>query len=81
MKGELMKPKYLLNLLLMLVFLAGCGSGGGGGGGTSTASLPTAQVNVTHVPSADAALRTYLDAMSGDKRTSGQWKITPRCIP
>ena len=56
-----MKPVYLLNLLLMVVFLAGCGDGGGGG--TSTSSLPTAQVNVTHVPSADTALRTYLDAM------------------
>jgi penicillin-binding protein 2 len=57
-----MKPVKLLKLLLMLIFLTGCG--GGGGGGTSTSSLPTAQVNVTHVPSADAALRTYLDTMS-----------------
>ena len=62
-----MKPVHLLNLLLMLVFLTGCGSGGGGGGGigssTSTSTLPTAQVSVTHVPSADGALRTFLDAM------------------
>ncbi len=55
-----MKPVHLLNLFLMLVLLAGCGPGGS----TSPAPLPTAQVNVTHVPSADAALRTYLDAMS-----------------
>jgi penicillin-binding protein 2 len=59
-----MKPVYLPNLLLMLVFLTGCGGGGGGGSGTSTAALPTAQINVTHVPNADAALRAYLDAMS-----------------
>ncbi len=54
-----MKPVHLLNLLLALAFLTGCG----GIGGTSTSSLPTAQVNITHVPSAEAALRTYLDAM------------------
>jgi penicillin-binding protein 2 len=63
MKGALMKPVHLLNVLLMLVFLAGCVGGNGSGGGTSTASLPTAQVNVTHVPSADAALTAYLDAL------------------
>ena len=57
-----MKPRYLLNLLLMLAFLTGCGSVGGGG--TSTPSLPTAQINITRVPSADAALRAFLDAMS-----------------
>jgi penicillin-binding protein 2 len=55
-----MKPVHLLNLLMMLIFLTGCG----GVGGTSITTLPTAQVNVTRVPSADAALRTYLDAMS-----------------
>ena len=54
-----MKPIHLLNLLLMLILLAGCGPGGG----TNTGPLPTAQVNVTHVPSADAALRAYLDAL------------------
>jgi penicillin-binding protein 2 len=54
-----MKLVHLLNLLLMLIFLTGCG----GVGGTSTPTLPTAEVNVTHVPNADAALRTYLDAM------------------
>jgi cell division protein FtsI/penicillin-binding protein 2 len=58
-----MKSKHLLNLLLMVVLLAGCN--GGIGGGTSTATfLPTVQINVTHVPDADAALRTFLDAMS-----------------
>ena len=58
-----MKPAYLLNLFLILIFLAGCGDGGNGGG-TSISTLPTAQVNVTHVPSADSALRIFLDAMS-----------------
>jgi cell division protein FtsI/penicillin-binding protein 2 len=58
-----MKSKHLLNLLLMVVLLAGCN--GGIGGGTSTATfLPTVQVTVIHVPDADAALRTFLDAMS-----------------
>ena len=55
-----MKPVHLLNLILVLIFLTGCG----GVGGTSTLPLPTVQVNVTHVPSADAALRAFLDAMS-----------------
>jgi penicillin-binding protein 2 len=62
LKGKTMKPVHLLNLLLIIIFLAGCVNGSGGG--TSTATLPTTQVNVTHVPSADAALRTYLDALS-----------------
>jgi len=55
-----MKPVHLLNLLLVLIFLTGCG----GVGGTSILPLPTVQVNVTRVPSADAALRAFLDAMS-----------------
>jgi len=55
-----MKPVHLLNLLLVLIFLTGCG----GVGGTSILPLPTVQVNVTHVPSADAALRAFLEAMS-----------------
>ncbi len=55
-----MKPTRLPALLLLLVFLTGCG----GIGGTSTSTLPTAQVSVTRVPSADAALRVFLDAMS-----------------
>jgi len=54
-----MKPVHLLNLLLILLFLAGCG----GGGSTGTAGLPTAEITVIHVPSADTALRAYLDAM------------------
>jgi penicillin-binding protein 2 len=54
-----MKSDHLLKLLLLLILLTGCGPVGG----TSTTPLPTAQINVTHVPSADAALRTYLDAM------------------
>lgn len=56
-----MKPVHLLNLLLILIFLTGCGDGVGSV--TSTSTLPTAQVNVTHVPNGDAALRTFLDAM------------------
>jgi penicillin-binding protein 2 len=63
-----MKPAHLLKLLLMLIFLTGCGEGGGGA--TSTSSLPTAQINVTRVPSADTALRTYLDAMLVDDYTT-----------
>ncbi len=59
-----MKPVHLLNLLLVVFFLAGCGNGVAGG--TPTSSLPTAEVNVTHVPSADAALRAFLDAMVVD---------------
>ncbi len=67
-----MKPDHLLKLLLMLVLLTGCG----GVGGTSTTSLPTAPVNVTHVPSADAALRTYLDAMLVEDYTTMYSMIT-----
>jgi cell division protein FtsI/penicillin-binding protein 2 len=57
-----MKPKHLLNLLLIVIFMVGCGGISIDGNGTSVSTLPTAQVNVTHVPSADAALRTFLDA-------------------
>lgn len=42
---------------MVLAFLAGCT------GGTKPTTLPTAEVNVTHVPSADAALSAFLDAM------------------
>ena len=55
-----MKPVHLLNLIMLLIFLTGCR----GADGTSITPLSTAQVNVTHVPSADTALRIYLDAMS-----------------
>jgi penicillin-binding protein 2 len=56
-----MKRVPFLNLLLILIFLTACEAGPVPG--TNTPSLPTAQVNVTHVPSADAALRTFLDAL------------------
>lgn len=45
---------------MLLIFLTGCR----GADGTSITPLSTAQVNVTHVPSADTTLRIYLDAMS-----------------
>ena len=57
-----MKPLHLPILLLALLLLAGCTSAAGTSG-TNTPSLPTAEVNVTHVPSADGSLRAYLDAM------------------
>jgi cell division protein FtsI/penicillin-binding protein 2 len=56
-----MKPVHVLNIVLMLTFLAGCSSGAAGG--TPTSSLPTAVISVTHVPSAGDALRTFLDGM------------------
>jgi penicillin-binding protein 2 len=56
-----MKRVHVFKTLLLLVFLTGCGIGGISA--TSTASLPTAEINVTHVPSADGTLRAYLDAM------------------
>ena len=61
LKGDRMKPALLLNFFLVMVILAGCQ--GSGINATSTPSLPTAQVSVTHVPNADTALRTFLDAM------------------
>lgn len=54
-----MKPRYLATMLLILVVLAGCVNNGG----TGTSTLPTAEVNVTHVPSAESALHTFLDAL------------------
>jgi penicillin-binding protein 2 len=56
-----MRPVHLGALLLVFAILAGCS---GGQTPTGTPTLPTAQINVTHVPSAEAALRTYLEAMS-----------------
>ncbi len=63
-----MKPVHLLNLLLMLTFLAGCGVGVTVS--TPTSSLPTAVISVTHVPSAGDALRTFLDGMVADDYSS-----------
>lgn len=54
-----MKFLRSFNLFLMLGLLAACGRGG-----TNTPStLPTAPVIITHTPSAENALRAYLDAM------------------
>lgn len=62
-----MRLKRFLNLFLVLIFLAGCSNGGGGGGGggngNGSSNLPTPQINVTHVPDADSALRLFLDAL------------------
>ena len=54
-----MKTVRLLNLLLILGLLTACA-----GGFTKTpAQLPTVPVNITPAPSADTALRGFLDAM------------------
>ncbi len=60
-----MRPMRLINLLLLLAFLTGCGMGNGG-----SATLPTAQVTVIHVPSAEAALRSFLDSLLLDDYTA-----------
>ena len=67
-----MKRLHLLKIFLILVLLAGCGRDGG----TIPTSLPTAQVNVTHVPDADVALRAYLDAMLAEDYASMYSLIT-----
>jgi penicillin-binding protein 2 len=58
-----MKFTRWIKLILITVFLAAC-SGGGGllPGPTKTVPLPTAQTTVIHTPSAEPALRAYLDA-------------------
>jgi penicillin-binding protein 2 len=55
-----MKIARWLNLTLLLLFVAACGRGSG------PAALPTAAVNVTHAPSAEAALQAYLDAFRAE---------------
>ena len=55
-----MKITRWIKPILALLFLAACG---GVGSSTPTSSLPTAQVNVTHAPSAEGTLRSYLDAL------------------
>ena len=54
----MMKITRWIKPFLALVFLAACG-----GVGSSTPTLPTPQVNVTHTPSAEGTLRSYLDAL------------------
>jgi cell division protein FtsI/penicillin-binding protein 2 len=62
--------RYLTPLVL-LGMLAACGNGPIiGPSSTSTSSLPTAQVLITRVPSADSAMRAYLDAMLAEDTTS-----------
>jgi hypothetical protein len=65
MERKKMRSMRLINLLLLLVFLTGCGMGNG-----SSATLPTAQVTVIHVPSAEAALRSFLDSLLLDDYTA-----------
>jgi penicillin-binding protein 2 len=54
-----MKTVRLLNLLLILGLLTACG----GGGTVTPTQLPTAPAGITPAPSAEAALRAFLDAM------------------
>jgi penicillin-binding protein 2 len=67
-----MKHIHLLNLLLVCILIAGCGRDGG----TNPTSLPSAEVNVTHVPDSDVALRAYLDAMLAEDFASMYSLIT-----
>jgi len=66
-----MKFTLWIKLILVPVFLAACA---GGGillpGPTKTGSLPTAQTTVIHTPSAEPALRTYLDALLAEDYAS-----------
>jgi penicillin-binding protein 2 len=57
-----MKLVRLLHLLLILGLLAACN----GVTATPTSTLPTAPVDVTHTPSAEAALRAFLDATQAE---------------
>jgi penicillin-binding protein 2 len=56
----MLKITRWIKLFLVLLFLAACGRVIA----PTSPSLPTAQVNVTHTPSAEGTLRSYLDAMS-----------------
>jgi penicillin-binding protein 2 len=60
-----MKKNRWLNLIILLVFLAGCSSNSSGGifsvPPTST-PLPSPQVTIIPAPDADAAIRAYLEA-------------------
>ncbi len=55
-----MKLIRWLNLILVIFFLTACARGGVGNGNSS--SIPTPQVATTRTPSAEAAMRAYLDA-------------------
>ena len=69
-----MKFTRWMILSLVLVSLAACGGSAGTGifnpAPTKTSALPTAQISVTHVPSAEIVLRAYLDALLKEDYTS-----------
>lgn len=58
-KDNMLKITCWIKPILVLVFLAACGRVI-----ATTSPLPTAQVNVTHTPSAEGTLRSYLEALS-----------------
>ncbi len=53
-----------LILILVIILLTACGPSSGNGGTSNPISTP--QVAVTHTPSAEAAMRAYLDALMGE---------------
>ena len=64
-----MKLLRWLNVIVILIFLSACGSGGlpiEVPGFPTETPLPQPIVTVNSVPSADAALATYLDALKAD---------------
>jgi len=67
-----MKTVRLLNLLLILGLLTACGAGI-----TNTPSqLPTVPVSITPAPSAETALRGFLDALPAHLEPGGEgWLI------
>jgi cell division protein FtsI/penicillin-binding protein 2 len=69
-----MKVLRWLNIILVLTFLSSCSAGGNGGSAGSPFSnlfatptpLPTAHVQITPAPDAQAAVTKYLEAMKKD---------------